>query len=62
MIESVLTGSSYRALGPVYDFLANCESQFDPEQDPERAWGLNLPFKRLFIDVLQERPDIMEGA
>ncbi|KAI8674215.1 hypothetical protein NCS55_00744400 [Fusarium keratoplasticum] len=29
----------------VYDVLANCEWQFDPEQDPERAGDLNFPLK-----------------
>ena len=62
MIGFVLRKSVYSFLGPVYDFLANCESQFDPEQDPERPWNLKFAFQHVFIDVLKERPDIMEGA
>ncbi|UPL00860.1 hypothetical protein LCI18_011794 [Fusarium solani-melongenae] len=60
MIEFVLSEHSYTALGPVYDFLANCEWQFDPEPDPERPWGLKFVFKHGVINVLQGRPDIME--
>ncbi|KAM6528905.1 hypothetical protein FALCPG4_009857 [Fusarium falciforme] len=61
MIEFIFRGSGYMILAPVYDVLANCDSQFDFEQDPERAGDLDLPPKSLFIDVLRDRPDIMEG-
>ncbi|KAJ4218889.1 hypothetical protein NW759_008040 [Fusarium solani] len=47
----------YMTLAPVYDVLANCDSQFDLEQDHESA----LIFGILFMHLLQERPDIMEG-
>jgi hypothetical protein len=60
MIQFIFRESEYRTLGPVYDVLANCESQLDLEQDHES--GPTFPRKGLFIDVLQERPDIMEGA
>ncbi|KAI8672997.1 hypothetical protein NCS56_00764200 [Fusarium sp. Ph1] len=61
IIEFVFSRTTYRALGPVYDVLANCESQFDPEQDHERAGDLYFPHKSEFIDELQGRPDILEG-
>lgn len=59
MIQFIFRESEYRTLGPVYDVLANCESQLDLEQDHES--GPTFPRKGLFVDVLQERPDIMEG-
>ncbi|EEU45268.1 uncharacterized protein NECHADRAFT_80786 [Fusarium vanettenii 77-13-4] len=59
MMQFVLRKHRYVTLGPVYDVLANSESQFDLEQDYEST--LTNHSKRWFVDVLQERPDIMEG-
>lgn len=60
MMQFVLRDYRYNTLGPVYDVLASCESQFDFVQDCESA-STHYP-KRWFLNVLQERPDIMEGA
>lgn len=60
MIQFVFRTTMPMTLAPVYDVLANCDSQFDLEQDHERA--STFPLEHLFTGLLQGRPDIMEGA
>ncbi|KAI8669621.1 hypothetical protein NCS57_00777500 [Fusarium keratoplasticum] len=59
MIEFIFRKREEGTLASVYDVLANCDSQFDLEQDHESR-GTFTP-NGFFIDALRERPDVMEG-
>ncbi|RSL60396.1 hypothetical protein CEP53_005454 [Fusarium sp. AF-6] len=49
-------------LAQVYDVLASCEPEFDPELDHSRArYWRNVESRNEFLTVLHDRPDIMEG-
>ncbi|RMJ07638.1 hypothetical protein BHE90_016754 [Fusarium euwallaceae] len=62
MLEFVYRTGGYMLLGPVYDVLASCEPQFDPELDHKRARRTrHLDGGNEFLTVVHDRPDIMEG-
>ncbi|RSL61500.1 hypothetical protein CEP51_013623 [Fusarium floridanum] len=61
MLEFVYRSGGYMILGPVYDVLASCEPQFDPELDHKRARRtMHLDGGNEFLTVVHDRPDIME--